>query len=209
MQLERPKPELSPREQQLLKYASEGLTDCAIAQELGISEATVGTYWGRVRIKLGPYSRTELVATVMRAERESAVEALRLENEHLVEEIRALGRSDTAFYKSLLENAPDATILVSENGHIEYANLAALEMFGHAKEEMQAMNIVMLIPQRFRAKHVEHRQEYLQDPQRRQMGSHLETPALHKDGSEFLIRAALSAISTPTGIVVMCALRTA
>ena len=47
-------PQLSPRELQLIEYATQGLTDTAIALKLGISEATVGTYWGRVRIKIGP-----------------------------------------------------------------------------------------------------------------------------------------------------------
>ena len=117
MPIDRPTPSLSPREEELLKYAAEGLTDTAIANRLGISEATVGTYWGRVRIKLGPYSRTELVAIVMRAEREVAVEALRQENEHLVKELEAKSAAGGAgFYQDLLENAPDAMILVSEGG---------------------------------------------------------------------------------------------
>ena len=112
MHTDRPAVQLSPREQQLIKYAAEGLTDTAIAHKLGISEATVGTYWGRVRIKLGPYSRTELVAIMMRAEREAAVEELRRENQHLVQELQAVGNSGSAlFYRELLENAPDAPAL--------------------------------------------------------------------------------------------------
>src|SRR5262245_36101632 len=46
--------ELSERERQLIELAAEGHTDASIANELGISEATVSTYWGRVRIKIGP-----------------------------------------------------------------------------------------------------------------------------------------------------------
>jgi PAS domain S-box-containing protein len=208
MQAERPIPKLSPREQQLLKFASEGLTDTAIAHRLGISEATVGTYWGRVRIKLGPYSRTELVSHVLRAESEAAVEALRRENEHLVQELRARGASgDVSLYHDILENAPDAMILVTETGRIDYANVAARELFGYEKDELQGGSVDGLIPPRFRAKHAEHREEYVRDPQRRQMGLHLETPALHKDGTEFPIRAALSAIATPSGMVVMSVIR--
>ena len=60
--------ELSPREQQLITMAGEGLTDTAIANRLGISEATVNTYWGRIRVKLGPHNRTELVAIALRDE---------------------------------------------------------------------------------------------------------------------------------------------
>ncbi len=201
-------PKLSPREQQLINFASEGLTDSAIALRLGISEATVGTYWGRVRIKFGPFSRTELVAIMMRSEREAAVEALRKENEQLVRELQVRVASGSAsIYRELLENAPDAMLLVKQNGTIEHANLAALELFGYEREELQGVEITQLIPQRYREQHTLHREDYIRDPMRREMGSHLETPALHKDGTEFLVRASLSALSTPTGTLVTCALR--
>jgi PAS domain S-box-containing protein len=208
MPTDRPVPELSPREKQLLQFAAEGMTDTAISHTLGISEATVGTYWGRVRIKLGPYSRTELVAIVMRAEREAAVDALRRENEHLVGELQKMVASETSpLYRELLENAPDAMILVSEKGAIDYANAVARELFGYERDEMEGSDLLILIPTRFRDKHVEHRVDYISDPRRREMGEHLETPAVHRDGSEFPVRAALSAIPSPTGMVVMCVVR--
>ena len=208
MQESRQEPKLSPREQQLVNYAAAGLTDTAIALKLGISEATVGTYWGRVRIKFGPYSRTELVAIMMRAEREEAVEALRRENEQLVRELQVkVASGSVSIYRDLLENAPDAMLLVKESGVIEHANAAARELFGYEKDELQGADLIQLIPSRYRDQHGEHREEYIRDPQRRQMGSHLETPALHKDGSEFLVRASLSAINTGNGTLVTCALR--
>lgn len=207
MQIERPTHDLSPREQELLKFAAEGLTDTAISNRLGISEATVGTYWGRVRIKLGPYSRTELVAIVMRAEREAALEALRLENEELVKGLQAQSASGTVLYRDLLENAPDAIILVTENGSIEYANTAAQELFGYEKDELVGKSISVLVPPVFRSGHGEHIAEYIGNPMRREMGEHLDTPAVAKDGTEFPVRAALSAITTPTGMLVTCVVR--
>ncbi len=207
---DRPLPNLSPREQQLLRYAAEGLTDTAIANKLGISEATVGTYWGRVRIKLGPYSRTELVAIVLRAEREVAVEALRRENEHLVESLRehaTLG--DALVYHDLLENAPDAMLLVSADGTIEHANLAMRELFGYEHEGLVGSNLACLVPAHYRDRHDAHRHEFIYQPQRRQMGAHESTPALHRDGTEFPIRAALSSINTPSGMMIICAIRPA
>ena len=47
----------------MLLLAAQGLTDQGIAHRLEISLATVGTYWGRIRIKIGPLSRTGLVET--------------------------------------------------------------------------------------------------------------------------------------------------
>ncbi len=205
---ERPTPKFSPRERQLLDYAAQGFTDTAIAQKLGISEATVGTYWGRVRIKLGPYSRTELVAIVMRAEREEALEALRQENVQLMRQVQEQGASgEGSVYESILENAPDAMILVAESGLIEYANRAANELFGYEPGELIGADLVILVPPRLRDRHRVHRQEYISEPKRRQMGEHLNTPAVRKDGSEFSIRAALSATQTDKGLLVTCAVR--
>ena len=208
MLTERPIPEFSPRERQLLDLAAEGFTDTAIGQKLGISEATVGTYWGRVRIKLGPYSRTELVAIVMRAEREAAVEALRKENEQTIRDLHAsVLAGDVGFYHDLLDAAPDAMILVTTSGTLDYANQAAAEMFGYGKDEMVGLDLLDLVPARFRTKHKQHREEFVTDPKRRDMGEHLETPAVRKDGTEFQIRAALSAITAPGGLMVTCVIR--
>ena len=208
MPAERQEPKLSPREQQLMNYAAQGLTDSAIALRLGISEATVGTYWGRVRIKFGPFSRTELVAMMMRTEREQALELLRKENEQLVRELQAKVASGTSsLYRELLENAPDPMLLVRQSGVIEQANSAARELFGYDREELIGKDVTILMPERFREQHAVHRIDYVRDPQRRQMGSHVETPAQRKDGTEFLIRASLSAITTSNGLLITCAIR--
>lgn len=54
-------PDLSDRELQLLQLASDGLTDEAIAQQLGISVPTIRGYWLRIRTKLGGTGRAQLV----------------------------------------------------------------------------------------------------------------------------------------------------
>ncbi|MGV3618523.1 MAG: PAS domain S-box protein [Fimbriimonas sp.] len=202
-------PQLSPRELQLIEYAAQGFTDTAIALKLGISEATVGTYWGRVRIKIGPYNRTELVSIFLRSQQEMALNELREKNAQLVEELQGavtnVGRG--ALYLDIVENAPDAMLLVSEDGILQAANAAARELFGYGEAKMEGLSILDLIPERYRERHREHRQEYVRDPRRRSMGEHLETPALRKDGTEFLVRASLSAIPTPSGLLVTCVLR--
>lgn len=209
----RPKLQLSDREKSLIQLAAAGATDTAIAHKLGISEATVGTYWGRVRIKLGPYSRTELVAIVLRGEQEEALNRLRQENAHLVEELRAASQSpasgESDFYRALIENAPDAMILVTVAGTLSGANAAAHELFGYEAGAMEGMDLTSLIPPELREVHKVHREEFVKDPRRRAMGEHLETPALHRGGTQFYVRAALSAIETPEGLVVICTLRKA
>jgi len=210
MRSERQTLQLSPRELQLITFASQGLTDTAIALRLGISEATVGTYWGRVRIKIGPYNRTELVSIHLRMQQEEALEALRKDNEQAISEIRQaterLG-DQGSIYQDLIENAPDAMIVVSDAGFITIANKAAYGLFGYDAGEMNDLPLIDLIPVRLRAIHQVHRSDYISNPHRRQMGEHLQTPGLRKDGVEILVRAAISAIATPTGLVVTCVLR--
>ncbi|MGV3618509.1 MAG: PAS domain S-box protein [Fimbriimonas sp.] len=207
---DRKHPPLSPREREQIRLASEGLIDTAIAQHLGISEATVGTYWGRVRIKLGPYNRTELVAIVIREEQEEALERLRKENEETLSQLHnAMSHSHEkgSVFREIVENAPDAMLLVSEQGRISMANQAAYELFGYEPDGLDDTNILSLIPTRYWDVHNTHRLEYVHNPQRRSMGEHLDTPALRRNGEEFRIRASLSAITTPTGLIVMCSIR--
>ncbi len=208
MSQERPLSKLSPRERELLQLASEGLTDLAISKRLGISEATVGTYWGRVRIKFGPFSRTELVAIMMRAEAEAAVENIREQNAHVTRDLQIqLNSGSVLSGRDLLDNAPDAMMLVSSQGIIEYGNVAASDLFGYGPGELEGLQHDVLVPYRFLKKHAEHMTEYIANPSRRPMGGHVRTPAIKKDSTEFLIRASLTAIETQSGTVVMCTIR--
>lgn len=204
---------LSERERQLLVLASQGLTDHAIAQRLGISLATVGTYWGRVRIKFGPLNRTELVAVYLREQASNALERLRDENRKLQEEITEHARTSKMLqtsldlFKGLVETAPDAILMVDQQGIIQLANERCEELFGWTSHELVGLHISRLVPERYREVHVEHQMDYNANPVRRRMGEHLATLALRKDGSEFRMATALSAVDTPTGLLITCIVR--
>lgn len=75
---------LSKRERQILQFASEGLTNQEIASKLKISPNTVVTYWARIKMKYGKWSRTELVAMALREEAQETY----AENKHLQVEIK-------------------------------------------------------------------------------------------------------------------------
>ncbi len=145
---------LSVRERQLLKLAAAGLTDTAIAQRLHIGEATVSTYWRRIRTKIGPYSRTELVATLLRNECERIVSALMEENRKLLERLRVAvaSSSQAEYYRSLIEHAADAILLVSPNGTIEMLNESAALLFGWGQDELRGRHLSVLVPERHRLK---------------------------------------------------------
>ena len=206
------KSELSDREKQLLDLAAKGYIDAAIANQLGISEATVSTYWGRIRIKLGQHSRTELVAMVMREESNRILQNLREENERMAKQIRLesgeYGDQRSAnFYQDLIEIAADAMFVVNESGIIENLNQAAAELFGYEKGELRGKPITTLIPERYRMIHHDHREHYFDEPTRRKMGEHSSTVALNKAGKEFPIAATLSSIKVESGFNVLCIVR--
>lgn len=57
---------LSKREWEIIQAAADGRTDAEIARQLGLSIATVGSYWSRIRAKLQVCSRTHAVGIALR-----------------------------------------------------------------------------------------------------------------------------------------------
>jgi PAS domain S-box-containing protein len=204
---------LSPREHQLLSLAAQGFTDNAIAHKLGISLATVGTYWGRIRIKFGPLNRTELVAIYLREEAANAVAELKADNQALLTKVAEhaktedMLRASLELFRGLIETAPDGIMLVNQEGVIELANEQAERMFGYEPNELLGISVEKLVPEEQRFEHVKNRQTYNEHPTKRRMGEHLATEALRKDGTKFRTATALSATKTQNGTLVTCIIR--
>lgn len=199
-------PNLSEREQQLITLASQGMTDTAIAHRLGISEPTVKSYWQRVRSKLGPYNRTELVAHALKEESEAVIEQLNGEVERLREAAKNRGGT-LDLQREILESAPDAVFAVDSDGCFAWLNKEAERMFGYRFDELVGEPVSTLVPAKMRVAHVSHVAAYCDRPERRRMGEHLATAALHRDGTEFFIAASLAPIDTEEGFIVACFVR--
>ena len=194
---------LSERERQLLSFAASGLTDTAIANRLGISETTVKTYWRRIRTKVGRFSRTEIVATVLRTELECAVNAILEDSRKHIGRDAALGK----FYKRLIDQAPDAILLVSPDGVIKMLNEAAATLFGWSRDELRGRHISALIPDRYRSAHLAHVEQYIESPKKGPMRDHLATHGLHRSGEEITVDAALAPLSDGDEEFVICVVR--
>lgn len=112
-----------------------------------------------------------------------------------------------AYFRNLLESAPDAMIIVDDAGEIAIVNGQTERMFGYDRKEMLGNKIEMLLPDRIRKSHVGHRENYEEKPSLRPMGVGLELVGQRKDGSEFPVEISLSPVSTPKASFVSSVIR--
>lgn len=112
-----------------------------------------------------------------------------------------------AKYRGLVETAPDAIISVDREGRIVFVNSQTEKMFGYSRDEMLGEPVEMLVPERFRDRHVGHRTDYTSQPRTRPMGVWLDISGWRKDGSEFPVDIALSPLETEEGLLVTAIVR--
>jgi len=112
-----------------------------------------------------------------------------------------------AHFGKVLESTPDAIVMANAAGRVVLATRRAHAMFGYEAGQLRGQPLENLMPLRFRAPHVHHRERYFSHPMPRHMGAGRALFGLRKNGEEFPVEISLSPIETDEGTLIMSAIR--
>jgi PAS domain S-box-containing protein len=109
--------------------------------------------------------------------------------------------------RSVLDSLPDAMVIIDSSGHILFANAQVEALFGFSSAEIVGGPVEVLLPERFRQRHVGHRRGYTGNVRVRPMGAGLDLYATRKDGTEFPVEISLSPLTQGEETLVAAAIR--
>ena len=95
-------------------------------------------------------------------------------------------------FREIFQSMSEGIIMVDEAGQIEIANPMAEQLFAYDKDELNGVMLEMLLPERYRGRHLSFREGFNAHPEPRRMGVGRDLTALRKDRSEFPVEISLS-----------------
>jgi protein-histidine pros-kinase len=123
--------------------------------------------------------------------------------------VRDISADDTseAYFRNVLESAPDAMIIIDHFGKITVVNEQTEKMFGYTRRQLLGQEVEMLLPEELRDRHISHRAGFAADPQLRPMGRELELFGRRADGSLFPVEISLSPFTSSSGAFISSVIR--
>jgi len=110
-------------------------------------------------------------------------------------------------YRGLLEAAPDAMVVVNQNGEIVLLNVQVEKQFGYKRDELVGQKVKNIIPEGFAERLVADGTRTAAEALAQQIGTGIELIARRKDRSEFPIEIMLSPLESAEGTLVTAAIR--
>ena len=154
--------------------------------------------------KIKDITKEQLINDLIKLrQRINELEKIEEDKKRYVEELN----KTKSMFEGLFEFAPDAIVVVDREGRIVQANKQVERLFGYTREELLNAGHDILLPERFREKHREHRRGFMADPHVRPMGTGLELFGRKKDGTEFPVDISLGPLQMHNGIVVLAVVR--
>jgi two-component system, sensor histidine kinase len=102
-----------------------------------------------------------------------------------------------------VESAPNGLLMLNSAGLIQSANRAVESLFGYQREELIGRKVEMLLPERYRARHLGHRDNFNSNKDMKAMAGR-DLVGLRTDGVEIPLQLYLNRISTHTGELILC-----
>jgi PAS domain S-box-containing protein len=116
-------------------------------------------------------------------------------------------KESVAKYRGLLEAAPDAMVVVNQEGAIVLSNARAEKQFGFGHDELVGQDVKKIIPEGFAERLIADGLRSPEDALAQQMGTGIELVGRRQDGSDFPIEIMLSPLRSAEGILVTAAIR--
>ena len=110
---------------------------------------------------------------------------------------------DSDTFREIFQSMSEGIIIVDETGKIVIANPVAEQIFGYEKDGLTEMDLEILLPLRYRGRHMTFRQGFYHHPEPRRMGFGRDLQALRKDGTEFPVEISLSFTKAKGQLLVM------
>ena len=94
-------------------------------------------------------------------------------------------------FHALFNFASIGILITNSRGEIQMANNYIATQFGYTQDELIGEKVELLIPTRYRERHVHHRNNFGANPHSRPMGLGMELAGQKKDGTEFPVEVSL------------------
>ena len=126
---------------------------------------------------------------------------------HYIRKSQYAQKISEAQFEGLVSSAPDAIIIVDDQGIIQFVNTHVHTIFQYLPDELTGKQIEILVPWRFKETHIGHRDARVNTLRIRPMGATRKAfYALRKDGSEFSADISLSPLPHADGTMLTVAI---